>query len=445
MSQVENRLRDYYAARAHAIGADDIRHSVRLPPGRSGLRRRALPRRSALAPLAAAVAVVAVAVTAVMLGSAVNPGPAPAGAPPPSPGGQSTLTAGHQSVAQLVSAGVIPPHFVTLAADGNPHSVPSSAVVRATATGARLATIRPSVPHGTIVAVTGAADDRTFVLAEQKLPLTPTLAMSIQHGSYFLLRLRSDGTLESLTKLPVTAPDGVNGVALSADGTKLALAVRLDNSSELRVYTLATGAVRTWSAPGSGFVGDGSLGPQDAASISWAADGRHLLFQWVDDKYVFHERLLDTSLDGASLLADSRLVLTMPAHSYLCQGDMIVTPDGSAVICPGMTGGEGAQTVFFREYSTATGKVIRQLGTWTYAHTDSFLLGALWANPSGRVIIGVIPKASQSRPATGSAGSSTPTPSVTPPPPAGSTPRIGVIIGQTFTPLGLPGVTSGVW
>ncbi|HEX6521828.1 MAG TPA: hypothetical protein VF070_17755 [Streptosporangiaceae bacterium] len=449
MTRIEDQLRDYYAARARAIGPDDIRHSVRLAPGRSRPWLRALPRRSLFAPLAAAAAVVAVAITAVTLGSAVHSDQSPAGAPQLPAGGQSTLPAGQQSVAQLVSAGVIPPRFVTLTSNGDPHSVPSYAVVRSTATGARLATIQPSVPHGTIVAVTGAADDRTFVLAEEKSPLPRGDSLDIQHGSFFLLHLRSDGTPQTLTRLPITAPDGVDGLALSADGTKLAMGIRLDTSSEIRVYSVATGTVRTWSAGGSGFVAEGLLGSQDAASISWAADGRHLLFQWMDDKYVFHERLLDTSLGGSSLLADSRLVLTPPVldQSPLCQGDIIVTPDRSAVICPGYiakgSSDAGGGTVFFREYSTATGKVLRQLGTWTYAHSDWLLIDALWTNASGSVIIGFMPKASpvQTSPTNGP----TPNPGVTPTPPPGNRPSLGVIIGQTFTPLDLPGVTNGVW
>jgi hypothetical protein len=438
MTRIEDRLRDYYAAQAGAVGPDDIRPGVRLAPSRFRPRLGALPRRSVFAPLAAAAAVVLVAAAAVALGGVVHRGQSPA--EPAS----SSLPAGDRSVAQLVSAGVIPPRLVTITATGDLHSAPSDAVVRATATGARLATIRPSLPHGTIVAVTGAADDRTFVLAEQKLPLARALSLNIQHGSFFLLRLRSDGTRATLTKLPITAPDGVNGMALSADGTKLAMTVRLDTSNQLRVYSLATGAVRTWSAGGSGIVADGELDTHDAAPVSWAADGRHLLFSWIDNNV--NERLLDTSLGGSSLLADSRLVLTIPAHvgqSELCQGDIVITPDASAVICPAFTGDEGDETVSFREYSTATGKLIRQLGTWTYGHTDWFLLNALWTNPSGSVIIGIIPKASQGQ--SGPANGPTPNPSVTPSPPASDSPGIGVIIGQTFTPLDLPGVTNGVW
>jgi len=438
MTRIEDRLRDYYEVRARAVEADAIRPSVRPAPGRSRAlpRLRTLPRRTLVAPLAAAAAVAAVSITAVALGSANHPGQTP-----------PSLPAGGKSIAQLVSAGVIPPRFVTITADGGS----SYAAVRSTATGARLATIRPSVPHGTIVAVTGAADDRTFVLAEQKLPVTRTASLNIDHGSFFLLRLRSDGTREALTELPVNAGDGVNAMALSADGTKLAIASRLDSgSAELRVYTLATGAVRTWSAGGSGFVGDGLGGPDDAASVSWAADGRHLLFNWVGKTTDEYERLLDTSLGGSSLLADSRLVLTIPSpvgQPLFCQGDVVITPDGSALICPGLTERDPANsnddTVFFREYSTATGKAVRQLGAWTFYHTDQFRLGALWTNSSGSVIIGVIPTPSQSQ--SGPTAGPTPDPDVTPSPPPGSSPRIGVIIGGTFTPLGLPGVTSGVW
>ncbi len=50
----------------------------------------------------------------------------------------------------------MPPYFVTL--------TPTDAVVHLTVSGASVATIRPSLPGGTIVAVTAAGDDRTFVL-----------------------------------------------------------------------------------------------------------------------------------------------------------------------------------------------------------------------------------------------------------------------------------------
>ncbi len=45
---------------------------------------------------------------------------------------------------------------------------PDHAVIRATATGAVLATVQPPRPYGSFTFVSGAADDRTFVLAAQR-------------------------------------------------------------------------------------------------------------------------------------------------------------------------------------------------------------------------------------------------------------------------------------
>lgn len=414
MTRIDDRLRDYYAARASAVGPETIRDSIRLPAARPRSRL------TAFAPLAAAAAVMAIVITAIAIGSVLHTGR--------SSGVTTGMTPspGQRSVAELVAAGVIPPRFVTITATGDPDVSPSYATVRSTATGSVLATIRPSLPHGTIVAVTGAADDRTFVLAEQKLPVAPRASLSIEHGALFLLRLRSDGTVRTLARLPVTADDAVNGLALSADGTRLAMSARplaRPGVSEIQVYTLATGARRTWSQnEGDGVLADGTQ-DADAAAISWAADGRHLLFNWAGSN--MDVRLLDTSAAGSSLIAASRLVVRIPTpagRALPCQGDLVITPDGSAVICPGVTEHGESDSIFFREYSTATGKVVRQLGNWTY-HTGRFVLNALWTNLSGSVIIGVIPK-----------------PGAIP-----DGPSIGVIIGNTFTPLHAPGVTSGVW
>ena len=66
----------------------------------------------------------------------------------------------------------------------------------------------------------------------------------------------------------------MTGFALSPDGRNLAIAVQPDNDkrepdlTEVKVITLATGVTRTWTANGTiGF------GPDDARSLSWAANG----------------------------------------------------------------------------------------------------------------------------------------------------------------------------
>jgi hypothetical protein len=70
----------------------------------------------------------------------------------------------------------------------------------------------------------------------------------------------------------------------------------------------------------------------------------------------------------------------------------------------------------FREYSAATGKITRILGQWRFASVGALSVEVLWSNPSGSVLIGVIPNA------------------------AGG--RVGVIRGDTFSPL--PAQVAGV-
>lgn len=130
--------------------------------------------------------------------------------------------------------------------------------------------------------------------------------------------------------------------------------------------------MRTWY--GNGIISFG-LGADDAGSLSWAADERTLAFDW--DGSNPGVWLLNLDAGGSNLLADSRL-----AAQPTCDPDVIVTPDGSAVVYAataglnprmvGTTPERGAETEFF-EYSTATGKIARILGHWTSpkrAHTD---------------------------------------------------------------------------
>jgi hypothetical protein len=327
------------------------------------------------------------------------------------------------SAAAYVASGQIPRYYVAITSRGNPNNglaYAPYAVVRATATGATLATIKPSVARGTIVAVTAAADDRTFVLDE-----TPyAMGGNTEYGprTFYLLRLSADGRVRSLSRLPMSLPFGpmMTGLALSPDGSKLAMAVAPDPAKdrvEVRVYTLATAAVRTWYGTGNISFG---VGADDTGSLSWAADERTLAFDWAGSNPGVW--LLNLDAGGSNLLADSRLAVPLAGNSPptqpTCQPDMIITPDGSAVVCAALAGlnptmvgttpERAAETEFF-EYSMATGKLARILGHWTSPNAPILIAAVLWSNPSGSVLIGVIP--------------------------AGGGLRIGVIRGNEFTPL----------
>jgi len=237
----------------------------------------------------------------------------------------------------------VPAYYAALAADGNPNFVPSHAVVRSKASGRVLATIRPPA-HGTFVAVTAAASDRTFVLGEQPWA-TGNASQTFEPETFYLLTLGKSGTVKGIKRLPgvPVQPQGsmVTGLALSPNGHKLAVAFQPAHLTQekmgIRIYSIPSGAARTWFAGGT--IG---MSPDDSGAISWTADGRRLAFDWIDITAVT-VRLLNTSARGGSLLADSRVAvvvrtLTPPTPSPVrqplsCQTDQIISPDGSVIVC----------------------------------------------------------------------------------------------------------------
>jgi hypothetical protein len=210
---------------------------------------------------------------------------------------------------------------------------------------------------------------------------------------------------------------------------------------EIRIYTLATGTIRTWSANGSfdpvdpgGFTGSGMDGSQ---TISWTADSRTLAFDW-QNQSVIGVRLLDTTASGDNLIADSRLAVILgpggPAagaaakaknHVSQCVTDSIITLDGSAIICGYTTTMAGSPATYhtttgFIRYSTRTGKVARVFGVFQFRGQAPGDISLHWTDPAGNILIGAI---------------------LTP-----SGIRVGVISGQTFTPLPrTTGLSAAAW
>jgi hypothetical protein len=448
MNTIEDRIRAAANAAADTVPPDGV-PPLRLPPELGSRRSRSArggwARR--LTPLAAAVAVVVVVVSVVGIGRTMH---SPAGRAPAATAGPGPVVAG-PPISSYVTSGQVPPYYVSLISR-DPTYYPYYAVVKATVSGKTLATIQPSVAHGSILAVTAEADGRTFVLDEQRFGDS----QPFDTRTFYEFRLSSSGQPGPLTRLPMTVPNGqlLTGMALSPDGSKLAITVEPDNNKKepnlttVSVYTLATGTVRTWT--GNGTIGTGA---DDARSLSWTADGRTLAFDWQDAVGTrvgvaagtpTRVWLLDLGARGTNLIADSRQAVSLLPQPFpgepsaavpprpMCQQDSIITPDGSTVVCsaiaavaPKITAGDlkrGAVTNY-REYSAATGKLVRVLGDWTFRSVGAIAVNVLWSNASGSVLIGVIPDAGFG--------------------------RAGVIRGNTFTPLPAQAVSApilaGTW
>jgi len=99
------------------------------------------------------------------------------------------------------------------------------------------------------------------------------------------------------------------------------------------------------------------------------------------------------------------------------RGDAVVTPDGTTVVVaapsisrvPGT--GQSRVTTGFAEFSVPTGKLTRVLWSSPVGQASPTAVDVLWSDRTGRVLIGTID--------------------------SGGRWRVGVISGNTFTPLNL--------
>jgi hypothetical protein len=359
-------------------------------------------RKRRLALLAAGAAIIAIAATIVAITF--------------HPSHRSGTSAGHQAP-KLVYAegGRVPPYYVWISSQGNSNFTGAEyAAVRLTATGAVLGTVTASAPGGGVMAVTGAADDRTFVLDEQTWVSSSSNAnQAWEPRTFYVLHLSEGGKPEPVIRLPISMPygEGLQGMALSPDGTKLAIG--MDNVSKsdtnlivLKLYSVPAGKLlRTWSA-------DGTIGNsgEDAEALSWTSDQRTLGFDWLGNGQGTEqgEWLLDLTKGGTNLIANSRQALSnMTSTPLACDEDQIVTPDGSAIAC----GAANNSSSGFEDFPTTKGRPAQILAEWSGNGSAE----VLWSNPSGSVMVGTGPGSDD----------------------------VGMVTAGTFTPL--PGPITEVW
>lgn len=290
MTDIEDRLRTELADFAQRADAARIR-PLRQPAIRARSQVHAR-----LAPAAAAAAVAAL-VTGIVYFHQI---------------------AGHRQPAARINSSTgtiagLPRYYLTLDQpwSGRPFA---TAVVHSSATGAALATQRIRLPKSGQPSVTGAADGRTFLIADG--------------ARSYLLRITADGHVMQLSHVALkTGSFAISGIALSPDGSRVAIAQEHYVHAQVQVSSLTTGATMTWRTPANGTV----------PSLSWSASGHQIGFLWESglhsppprqqDGY----RVLNVGDQGGNLLAATAVAPASPNPG----GDLpsaYLTPDGRSFI-----------------------------------------------------------------------------------------------------------------
>jgi hypothetical protein len=283
----------------------------------AGIFRRAVRRRRRRRVAVRAVSVLAVVAVA-------------AGAFVVSRAGRPALGPADQAPGLLLDAAVAAPPSARAAVSGMPryyvtadHGRPV-AEVHDSATGKTLSVVRlPGGIDPKMSQVAAAGNDHKFVLALFSFPRT----------RFYLMRVAAGGRsarLASLAIPPLPAGAVADALAVSADGSRLAVAVQFSGGQRgaVEVASLATGAVRTWTTGRPGVPG----------ALSWADGGRGLGFFWQDDSPGSRSPrtsrsglwLLNTTAPGSNLMSGRRILPALVGSDDVQSAAL--APDGNTVI-----------------------------------------------------------------------------------------------------------------
>ncbi|HMD22785.1 MAG TPA: hypothetical protein VKH61_01710, partial [Streptosporangiaceae bacterium] len=375
MPDLENLLREELQHEAQKVQPELLR-PLQVPTRRPSWRPRLLP-------FTAAAAVIAV----------ITAGALVAG-----------LTAAHKPAAHkpAVSGSApasLPRFYVTTSSSPGGRGI--QAVVRASASGQVTGTV--PVPSALPVEwadsggtfVTAAADDRSFIIGVQGGQAPTKIGLDLRLFRFAISDAGKPGHLTELAPVPMRN-ETTEGIALSPDGKLLAVSLMRDSPADavgaIQVLDLATGAIRTWTAPANSVY---IPGPP-----SWADGSRVIAFTWLRSTQSGLMsaprgiRLLDINAPGDNLVAGTLIV----PRGVVAAGSLVsalITPDGRDVIVVtwrDLTPRASTHTVVvqFAELQASTGRLVRLLRTETARYdqvnvvTVEDSLGVLSLEPQGR-------------------------------------------------------------
>jgi hypothetical protein len=341
----EDRIRRELTAVATLARPETIR-PLRAPNPRGRPLARRWP-----AAIAAMAAVAGIAAGVTVAGRQTAPGP--------------TSAAGHPDIYVTLTARFLRPGAEAQSDRPVPvgSSIVLSATVRDASTGAALTSLqvwprRPEHPRGPVIIsslavqaqITGAADDRTFVVQDW--------------SRLFLLRVAGSGRSARLVRLHLAIP-GVtpSSVALSPGGTELAADVTHCPPGGcvegIEIISLSSGASRIWLGPS---VAGAPLRP------SWTDAGKAVMFEWASGRFARNGyRLLQAAAKPGSLLSRS-VPMLYPRAGRALPPTVVLTPDGHSLLVVTRqmrpaTRHRGVIEFRITDVSPRTGRVIRVLET----------------------------------------------------------------------------------
>jgi hypothetical protein len=268
------------------------------------------------------------------------------------------------------------------------------ATITSTLTGKPVATVASPRPYVGFDYVAAAGNSSTFVLAAQQQNQIRRAGRSqgvvAVPEKFFLLHVSPTGhTRLTPLGLPVRVDPGfLAGIALSPDGSRLALASEgkppWTHGSVLQVFNLANGTSRRWAWPNTG---SEWVWASDLANLAWMNE-QTLAFQMpvgarpahspeLGPGAVLQTRMLDTAAPGRNLAASRRV----PGRTSLGGGDtgMTVAP-GAGLIMEFDRARKAPAHRGIDEVSMATGETVRTLG-------GGKAIEAFWSNATGTKLI----------------------------------------------------------
>jgi hypothetical protein len=333
MPAIEELLRDEFRRVTDTVQPAQLR-PLRVPAPRPGWRPRLLP-------IAAGAAVIAIATVAALLAGTRASQPPPT-APPLAPA-------------------AMPRYYVTIADS----AAGLQAVARDSARGAVTGTVAiPDTRDLVATSVTAAANERVFVIAAFAAGGSHLAGTAPQ--VFFQLLVSAHGRPEQPVELNFSNEGVMTGMALSSDGTMLALSMKYEPLGpdaapygSVEVINLATGATRTWTGRG-----DSGYWP---GQPSWEDGDRTLAFTWwhttslaTGAADIAGTRELDVAAPGSNLLEARltafRTAITGVQSAMITSGgrDIVASSCGDAAASGGNHGTAVARIL---EISAADGAV----------------------------------------------------------------------------------------